>query len=56
MSAAPAASFRYHLGGALHEDADRWIPESGEVAVSYGVRRKYLTPVKRATFVIGTDR
>jgi len=30
--------------------------ESGEVAVSYGVRRKYITPVKRATFVIGTDR
>jgi len=29
--------------------------ESGEVAVSYGVRRKYITPVKRATFVIGAD-
>jgi peroxiredoxin Q/BCP len=30
--------------------------ESGEVAVSYGVRRKYITPVKRATFVIGVDQ
>jgi len=30
--------------------------ESGEVAVSYGVRRKYITPVKRATFVIGEDQ
>ena len=26
------------------------------MATSYGVRRRYLTPVKRATFVIGTDR
>lgn len=30
--------------------------ESGDVAVAYGVRRKYITPVKRATFVIGTDQ
>ena len=30
--------------------------ESGEVAVAYGVRRKFVTPVKRATFVIDTDR
>jgi len=30
--------------------------ESGDVAVSYGVRRKYVSPVKRATFVIGTDQ
>lgn len=30
--------------------------ESGEVAVAYGVRRKYVTPVKRVTFVIGTDQ
>ena len=30
--------------------------ESGEVATSFGVRRKYITPVKRATFVIDTDR
>ena len=30
--------------------------ESGEVARSLGVRRKYITPVKRATFVIDTDR
>jgi peroxiredoxin Q/BCP len=29
---------------------------SGEVATAYGVRRRLLTPVKRATFVIGTDR
>ena len=30
--------------------------ESGEVAVAYGVRRRLITPVKRATFVIGPDR
>jgi thioredoxin-dependent peroxiredoxin len=30
--------------------------ESGEVAVSYGVRRRLITPVKRATFVIGIDQ
>jgi len=30
--------------------------ESGDVARSFGVRRKYVTPVKRATFVIDTDR
>lgn len=30
--------------------------ESGDVARAFGVRRKYLTPVKRATFVIDTDR
>ena len=30
--------------------------ESGEVAVSFGVRRKFVTPVKRVTFVIGTDQ
>ena len=30
--------------------------ESGEVARSLGVKRKYITPVKRATFVIDTDR
>ena len=30
--------------------------ESGEVAVAYGVRRRLITPVKRATFVIDTDR
>ncbi len=29
---------------------------SGEVATSFGVRRKYVTPVKRATFVIDRDR
>jgi len=29
--------------------------ESGEVAASFGVRRKYVTPVKRATFVIDRD-
>lgn len=28
----------------------------GEVATAYGVKRKYLSPVKRATFVIGTDQ
>jgi thioredoxin-dependent peroxiredoxin len=30
--------------------------ESGDVATSYGVRRRLLTPVKRATFVIARDR
>ena len=29
--------------------------EHGDVARAYGVKRKYVTPVKRATFVIGTD-
>ncbi len=28
----------------------------GQVAAAYGVRRKYLTPVKRATFVIDEDQ
>ena len=30
--------------------------ESGEVATAYGVKRKMITPVKRATFVIDTER
>jgi peroxiredoxin Q/BCP len=30
--------------------------ESGEVAAAYGVRRRFITPVKRVTFVIDTDR
>ena len=30
--------------------------ESGDVARSLGVKRKYITPVKRATIVIDTDR
>jgi peroxiredoxin Q/BCP len=30
--------------------------ESGEVARALGVKRKYITPVKRATFVIDQDR
>jgi len=30
--------------------------ESGEVARALGVKRKYVTPVKRATFVIDRDR
>ena len=30
--------------------------ESGDVARSFGVKRKYITPVKRATFVIDRDR
>ena len=34
----------------LLSDAD------GEVATALGVKRKYITPVKRATFVIDTDR
>lgn len=28
----------------------------GAVATEYGVRRRFLTPVKRATIVVGTDR
>ena len=30
--------------------------ESGDVARSFGVKRKYITPVKRATFVIDRGR
>jgi peroxiredoxin Q/BCP len=30
--------------------------ESGEVATAFGVKRRLITPVKRATFVIDTDR
>jgi peroxiredoxin Q/BCP len=30
--------------------------ESGDLARSLGVKRKYITPVKRATFVIDRDR
>ncbi len=30
--------------------------ESGDLARALGVKRKYITPVKRATFVIDTDR
>ncbi len=30
--------------------------ESGEVAAAFGVRRRLVTPVKRATFVIDSDR
>jgi thioredoxin-dependent peroxiredoxin len=30
--------------------------EAGEVAAAFGVRRRLITPVKRATFVIDTDR
>ena len=30
--------------------------ETGEVATAFGVKRKYITPVKRATFVIDRDR
>lgn len=33
----------------LLSDVDR------EVAEAYGVKRRFITPVKRATFVIGTD-
>jgi len=38
------------LGMPLLSDHD------GAVATAYGVRRKYLTPVKRATFVIAPTR
>lgn len=41
---------RYRLDYPLLSDADR------AVATAYGVRRSFLTPVKRATFVIGEDR
>jgi peroxiredoxin Q/BCP len=37
------------LGYPLLSDTD------GAVATAYGVKRKYVTPVKRATFVIDTD-
>lgn len=40
-----AHSFDYPL----LSDAD------GEVATAYGVKRRFITPVKRATFVITTD-
>jgi thioredoxin-dependent peroxiredoxin len=30
--------------------------EDGAVATAYGVRRRFLTPVKRATVVVDTDR
>jgi peroxiredoxin Q/BCP len=30
--------------------------ESGDVAAAYGVRRRFVTPVKRVTFVIDTER
>ena len=30
--------------------------EDGTVATEYGVRRRFLTPVKRATIVVDTDR
>ena len=30
--------------------------EAGEVATAYGVKRRLITPVKRATFVIDPDR
>ena len=29
--------------------------DGGAVATAYGVRRRFITPVKRVTFVIGTD-
>ena len=38
------------LGMPLLSDLD------GEVATAFGVRRKYFTPVRRATFVIAPDR
>jgi peroxiredoxin len=39
----------HHLGYPLLSDQER------TVADQFGVRRKRITPVKRATFVIGTD-
>ncbi len=38
------------LGYPLLSDPD------GSVATSFGVKRRFLTPVKRVTLVIGTDR
>lgn len=38
-----------------HFDFPLLSDPDGEVATAYGVKRKFLTPVKRATFVIGTD-
>jgi peroxiredoxin Q/BCP len=40
---------RNGFGFPLLSDAD------GAVATAYGVRRRFITPVKRVTFVIGTD-
>ena len=39
-----------------HLDYPLLSDESGEVATSFGVRRRHVTPVKRATFVIDRDR
>ncbi|MBA2774518.1 MAG: peroxiredoxin [Nocardioidaceae bacterium] len=39
----------HSLGYPLLSDTD------GEIAAAYGVKRKYVSPVKRATFVIGSD-
>jgi peroxiredoxin Q/BCP len=38
-----------------HFDYPLLSDESGAVATSFGVRRKHLTPVKRATFVIDRE-
>ena len=40
---------RHGFGFPLLSDPD------GAVATAYGVRRRFITPVKRATFVIDTD-
>ena len=39
-----------------HFDYPLLSDESGAVATSFGVRRRFLSPVKRATFVIDQDR
>lgn len=40
---------KHTFGFPLLSDTDR------EVATAYGVKRRFVTPVKRATFVIGRD-
>jgi peroxiredoxin Q/BCP len=44
------------FAGTHHFDYPLLSDESGEVATSFGVRRRYVTAVKRATFVIDRDR
>jgi peroxiredoxin Q/BCP len=41
---------KHNFGYPLLSDTDRTVAEA------FGVKRKFVTPVKRATFVINTDR
>lgn len=44
------------FGGAHGLDYPLLSDAEGAVATQYGVRRRFLTPVKRATVVVDTDR